>query len=91
MGLQWHVFPSRGPRTVGTSPDGSGLGVRRYTLNGRMYYGHSGASFGASTEMLFDPASGITTVVIVNQNPGPHDFVHVRAALASMEMARAGG
>ena len=54
-----------------------------------MYYGHSGASQGASAQMLFDPATGITTAVIVNQSPGTHDFVHFRAALALMEMARA--
>ncbi len=47
------------------------------------------ASQGAATEMLFDPATGITTAVIVNQSPGTHDFVHFRAALALMEIARA--
>ena len=70
--------------------DGSGLGVRHYTMNGRSYYRHSGASFGASTELLFDPETGTVTAVIVNQNPGTHDFVHFRAALALMEMALAG-
>jgi D-alanyl-D-alanine carboxypeptidase len=68
--------------------DGSGLGVRRYRLNGRVYYGHSGVTAGASTEMLFDPESGIVTAVLVNQSPLTHGFVHFRAALALMEMAR---
>jgi D-alanyl-D-alanine carboxypeptidase len=53
---------------------GVGLGVRSYGYLDRVQFGHSGgASFGSSL-LLFDPESGVTVAVLMNQNQGADHF-----------------
>jgi D-alanyl-D-alanine carboxypeptidase len=53
---------------------GAGLGIRSYEYLGRTQFGHSGgASFGSSL-LLFDPDTGVTVVVIMNQGQGAQHF-----------------
>ncbi len=53
---------------------GVGLGVRSYGYLDRERFGHSGgASFGSSL-LLFDPESGVTVAVLMNQNQGADHF-----------------
>lgn len=53
---------------TGTPVTGYGLGVFRYTLEGKTLYGHGGNVFGYSTSLLYYPEKGITIAVMVNGN-----------------------
>lgn len=53
---------------------GAGLGIRKYDYLGREQWGHSGGSPLGSSLMLFDPETGITVVVIMNQGRGAQHF-----------------
>lgn len=46
---------------------GSGLGIRSYEYLGRTQYGHSGGAAFGTTLLLFDPESGVTVTVLMNQ------------------------
>lgn len=46
---------------------GAGLGIRGYGYLGRQQWGHSGGSPLGSSLMLYDPSTGITVAVIMNQ------------------------
>lgn len=53
---------------------GAGLGIRKYSYLGREQWGHSGGSSLGSSLMLFDPATGTTVVVLMNQGAGADHF-----------------
>lgn len=53
---------------------GAGLGIRGYGYLGRTQWGHSGGSSMGSSLMLFDPETGITVAVIMNQGRGAQHF-----------------
>ncbi|HUU36562.1 MAG TPA: serine hydrolase domain-containing protein, partial [Vicinamibacterales bacterium] len=54
---------------------GAGLGIRSYDYFDRVQYGHSGGGSFGSSLLLFDPNTGITVVVIMNQGQGAQHFV----------------
>ena len=54
---------------------GAGLGIRSYAYLGRTQYGHSGGFSLGSSLLLFDPASGVTVAVLMNQGSGATHFV----------------
>jgi CubicO group peptidase (beta-lactamase class C family) len=53
---------------------GAGLGIRGYMFFDRVQYGHSGGGGFCSSLLLFDPESGVTVVVIMNQALGAQHF-----------------
>ena len=53
---------------------GAGLGIRSYEYLGRTQFGHSGGSAFGSSLMLYDPATGVTVAVIMNQGQGAEHF-----------------
>jgi D-alanyl-D-alanine carboxypeptidase len=53
---------------------GAGLGIRGYAYLGRTQYGHSGGSPFGSSLLLYDPASGVTVAVLMNQGQGADHF-----------------
>lgn len=53
---------------------GAGLGIRSYAYLGRTQIGHSGGSPLGSSLLLYDPWSGVTVVVLMNQGPGADHF-----------------
>ena len=63
---------------------GAGLGIRKYSYLGREQWGHSGGCPLGSSLMLFDPATGVTVAVIMNQGRGAQ---HFRLAPALLEIA----
>ena len=60
---------------------GVGLGIRGYGYLGRTQYGHSGGSPFGSSLLLFDPASRVTVVVLINQGSGADHFALAPALL----------
>jgi D-alanyl-D-alanine carboxypeptidase len=54
---------------------GSGLGIRSYEYLGRIQYGHSGGGAFGSSLLLFDPESGVTVAVLMNQGAGAGHFL----------------
>ncbi len=65
--------PPANPSGVET---GSGLGVRRYAYGGREQWGHSGATSEGSSIVIFEPSSGISVAVAMNQTPATHASSH---------------
>ncbi len=61
---------------------GAGLGVRSYGYLGSTQFGHSGGSSLGSSLLLFDPASGVTAAVLMNQGSGAAHFVLAPRLLA---------
>ncbi len=55
-----------------------GLGIRGYAYHGRQQWGHSGAIWHGSSLMVFDPDTGYTIVVAMNQSPALHRSSHFR-------------
>lgn len=53
---------------------GVGLGIRGYGYLNRTQWGHSGGSPLGSSLMLFDPETGITVAVVMNQGAGADHF-----------------
>ena len=53
---------------------GAGLGIRGYGYLGRSQIGHSGGSSYGSSLLLYDPAVGVTVVVMMNQGQGADHF-----------------
>jgi D-alanyl-D-alanine carboxypeptidase len=53
---------------------GVGLGIRSYEYLGREQLGHSGGSALGSSLLLYDPTTGITVAVIMNQGAGAAHF-----------------
>jgi D-alanyl-D-alanine carboxypeptidase len=53
---------------------GAGLGIRGYNYLQREQWGHSGGSPLGSSLMLFDPETGTTVVVLMNQGGGAQHF-----------------
>ena len=66
---------------------GAGLGIRRYDYLGREQWGHSGGSPLGSSLLLFDPSSGVTVAVLMNQGSGAEHFA---LAPRLMEIATGG-
>jgi D-alanyl-D-alanine carboxypeptidase len=54
---------------------GAGLGVRGYHYLDRPQIGHSGGMAFGSSLLLFDPASGVTVVVLMNQGQNAGHFL----------------
>jgi D-alanyl-D-alanine carboxypeptidase len=54
---------------------GTGLGIRSYHYLDRTQYGHSGGSVFGSSLLLFDPTTGVTVAVVMNQGAGADHFV----------------
>jgi D-alanyl-D-alanine carboxypeptidase len=54
---------------------GAGLGIRSYQYLDRVQYGHSGGATFGSSLLLFDPESGVTVAVVMNQRAGADHFV----------------
>jgi D-alanyl-D-alanine carboxypeptidase len=65
---------------------GAGLGIRSYGYLGRTQYGHSGGFTLGSSLLLFDPGTGVTVTVLMNQGSGADHF-----ALAPRLLAIAAG
>ncbi len=63
---------------------GAGLGIRSYRYLERTQFGHSGGSAFGSSLMLYDPASGATVVVLMNQG---QDADHFKLAPLLLEIA----
>ena len=61
---------------------GAGLGIRSYGYLGRTQYGHSGGFPTGSSLMVFDPESGVTVAVVMNQGTGAAHFDLVPVLLA---------
>jgi D-alanyl-D-alanine carboxypeptidase len=53
---------------------GAGLGIRKYSYLGREQWGHSGGSPAGSSLLFFDPDSGVTVAVLMNQGRGAEHF-----------------
>ena len=53
---------------------GAGLGIRGYGYLEREQWGHSGGSSLGSSLLLFDPSTGTTVAVIMNQGRGAQHF-----------------
>ncbi len=53
---------------------GAGLGIRAYGYLDRSQFGHSGGATLGSSLLLFDPESGVTVAVIMNQGSGAQHF-----------------
>lgn len=53
---------------------GAGLGIRSYGYLGREQWGHSGGSALGSSLLLYDPATGITVAVVMNQGRSSDHF-----------------
>lgn len=65
---------------------GAGLGIRGYQYFDRTQFGHSGGMALGSSLLLFEPASGVTVVVAMNQGQNAAHF-----ALAPQLLAIASG
>lgn len=63
---------------------GTGLGIRGYEYLGRQQFGHSGGATFGSSLLLFDPQSGVTVAVLMNQGQGAD---HFSLAPALLELA----
>lgn len=66
---------------------GAGLGIRKYSFLNREQWGHSGGSPLGSSLMIFDPETGITVAVIMNQGRRAD---HFRLAPKLLEIAASG-
>lgn len=53
---------------------GAGLGIRSYGYLDRMQFGHSGGASYGSSLLLFDPDTGVTVAVLMNQGQGAQHF-----------------
>ncbi len=53
---------------------GAGLGIRSYGYLDRVQFGHSGGAGFGSSLLLFDPQTGITVTVLMNQAGGAEHF-----------------
>jgi len=53
---------------------GTGLGIRKYNFLGREQWGHSGGSPFGSSLMIYDPKTGITVAVLMNQGARADHF-----------------
>jgi D-alanyl-D-alanine carboxypeptidase len=73
------LVPAAG-NIVGES--GAGLGIRGYGYLDRQQFGHSGGMALGSSLLLFDPQSGVTVVVLMNQGQGAGHFVLAPQLLA---------
>jgi CubicO group peptidase (beta-lactamase class C family) len=60
----------------------NGLGIRRYAYLGREQWGHSGGSPLGSSLMLYDPDTGVTVAVMMNQGRGAEHFLLAPRLLA---------
>jgi CubicO group peptidase (beta-lactamase class C family) len=54
---------------------GAGLGIRSYGYLDRTQFGHSGGADFGSSLLLYDPATGATVAVVMNQNRSADHFV----------------
>lgn len=61
---------------------GAGLGIRSYHYLDRTQFGHSGGATFGSSLLLFDPESGVTVAVVMNQGSGADHFVLAPQLLA---------
>ena len=75
------------PGTIGVET-GSGLGVRRYAYGGREQWGHSGATTEGSSIVLYEPSSGLTVALAMNQSPPTHGSSHFALAGDLLRLAR---
>ncbi|MBL8986938.1 MAG: beta-lactamase family protein [Gemmatimonadetes bacterium] len=66
---------------------GGGLGVRRFDYLGRTLWGHSGGTGNSSAMILFDPPTGITVALSINQGGPSHRQSHFRTAVALLQAA----
>jgi CubicO group peptidase (beta-lactamase class C family) len=55
---------------------GVGLGIRRYLYNDGVQWGHSGAFREGSSIFVFDPESGVTVSLAMNQSSNLHHASH---------------
>lgn len=76
-GEMLRFVPDAGAISVET---GSGLGVRRYAYLGREQWGHSGATGDGSSIVVYEPASGLTVALAMNQSPATHGSSHFALA-----------
>ncbi len=61
---------------------GAGLGIRGYHYFDRQQFGHSGGMALGSSLLLFDPATGVTVAVLMNQGQNAAHFVLAPRLLA---------
>lgn len=76
FGEAMHAEMVRFAPAAGNIPgeSGVGLGIRRYSYFGREQWGHSGGSPLGSSLMFYDPDTGITVAVLMNQGAGAQHF-----------------
>lgn len=67
---------------------GAGLGIRTYDFNGGVQWGHSGGSPFGSSLLIYDPATGITVAVLINQGARSD---HFRLAPELLQIAASSG
>ena len=53
---------------------GYGLGFSVASVDGRVYAGHGGSVAGYTAHLLFEPATGLTVVLLRNYNRGRTDL-----------------
>jgi D-alanyl-D-alanine carboxypeptidase len=66
---------------------GAGLGVRKYNYLGREQWGHSGATSGANSLLVWDRQSGIVVAVQINASGVVHGSQHFRIVPALLQRA----
>ncbi|HMR82234.1 MAG TPA: serine hydrolase domain-containing protein [Niabella sp.] len=54
--------------SVGPSNNGYGLGVMRYDLHDKTYYGHSGDINGFTNIVIYSPADDLTLAIMINKD-----------------------
>lgn len=69
---------------------GAGLGVRQYNYLGREQWGHSGATSGANSLLLWDRVSGIVVAIQINASGPVHGSQHFWIGPALLQRALGG-
>ena len=69
---------------------GAGLGVRRYNYLGREQWGHSGATSGSNSLLIWDRQSGIVVAIQINASGNVHGSQHFWIGPALLQRALRG-
>lgn len=69
---------------------GAGLGVRRYNYLGREQWGHSGATSGSNSLLIWDRQSGIVVAIQINASGSVHGAQHFWIGPALLQRALGG-
>ncbi len=69
---------------------GAGLGIRRYNYLGREQWGHSGATSGSNSLLIWDRQSGIVVAIQINASGSVHGSQHFWIGPALLQRALQG-